>query len=182
MKLKAILFFAAAMIFAVGASAFAQTGAKDGSINMEAEYISGDVNGDGNIDKSDFIKLELYFSGEDYRIIKGAADITGDGKIDKRDENSLIDLIGASSTDILELNADVETGQVSVTAAGIEDNANVYIACFSEDKELMRVQSKRLKDGRAKADAELSDTYCVKAFIWNDKMQPYCESGMQIIR
>ena len=49
------------------------------------KYIPGDVTGDGNVNRSDLLRLAKYFSGFDVEIDEAASDVTGDGNINRSD-------------------------------------------------------------------------------------------------
>ncbi len=51
----------------------------------EPEPLSGDVNGDGQVDGRDLVRLAKHMAGDSVSVNEKAADLTGDGLIDGRD-------------------------------------------------------------------------------------------------
>lgn len=66
----------------------AETGVDDGVLSFSSER--GDVNGDGDIDIRDLVRLKKYTAGiEGTKILKSAADLNGDGNYDAVDLSEL---------------------------------------------------------------------------------------------
>ena len=69
-------------------SVSAATGSDDGIVSFSS--VRGDINGDGDIDIRDLVRLKKYTAGiEGTKILKSAADLNGDGNYDAVDLSEL---------------------------------------------------------------------------------------------
>ena len=69
-------------------SVSAATGSDDGIVSFSS--VRGDINGDGDIDVRDLVRLKKYTAGiEGTKILKSAADLNGDGNYDAVDLSEL---------------------------------------------------------------------------------------------
>lgn len=57
----------------------------NGNITEVESFVPGDVTGDGEVKRSDLLRLAKHFSGFDVEIDEAASDVTGDGDLKRND-------------------------------------------------------------------------------------------------